>query len=805
MSGDTLRLRMVLQPGDLFHFEGYSVDKSSWTLRWQEEQIALTRKSFDLLLYLIERRDRVVSKDELLKDLWPRQVVETSNLTQQIFLLRKALARHASENEIIQTVAGRGYRFVAPVDSPASRHDHASTMVLHEERGVTRVAVEEEFDDGVVAGVDGADAGAIDSPARQPQRFFTRRRWLRRAAIGLAPVVVAVALYAWHYWQNRSGGPPVEVVLADFVDSSGDAVLGSALNDAIRIDLSQSPFATVLSAGKVRATMATMRQPDNATLTPALAREVCERNSAQVLLQGALSKFGQRYLVSLRASSCLTGDLLAEDRDEVDRQDDLPGAFDGLASKIRRSLGESRASIRRFDRQLFPTHTGSLAALKAYSEGKRLYNRGDWAGALPLFRHAVELDPEFATAYLHIASVYYNFKDWDHEREALRRAYALQNALSEGNRLYLAAVYSHEVSGDLYESLNAYKAWVALYPNDKGAWGNLVAQYDDLGQAALGVEPAQRTLAMDPSVDAAYQNLAMVQLHSGQPTAAQKTCELAIARHMDNETLRELLLQIMYVRHDAPGVTTQLAWGRDHDRPLSLRIDEILIAVAAGRIRLAEGLIGSLNGVGVSDERSAERVLSLLRIGRMLADEGFTQQSSNILKSLPSATPDENSLVALVEDGEGAQADATLRQMSSEHGHETLWKDEKAPEVRAALLLARHRPQEALDALRPALQFDGLTFGPAYLRGRAYRDLGQNDLALIEFEKITRRPYIDPLSSQYPLAELEIARIYSRKGEPAKARAQYRRFLELWKVADSDAPLLLAAQREAAQLPVEAP
>jgi len=120
MSGDTLRLRMVLQPGDLFHFEGYSVDKSSWTLRWQEEQIALTRKSFDLLLYLIERRDRAVSKDELLKDLWPRQVVETGNLTQQIFLLRKALARHASGNEIIQTVAGRGYRFVAPVDSPAS-------------------------------------------------------------------------------------------------------------------------------------------------------------------------------------------------------------------------------------------------------------------------------------------------------------------------------------------------------------------------------------------------------------------------------------------------------------------------------------------------------------------------------------------------------------------------------------------------------------------------------------------------------------------------------------------------------------
>ena len=796
---------MALQRGDVVHFEEYSVDKSRWTLRWQEEQIALTRKGFDLLLYLIERRDRVVSKDELLENLWPRQVVEASNLTQQIFLLRKALARHASGSEIIKNVAGRGYRFVAQVDPPSSREDNSSTIIFHEQRSVTRVAVEEEFDDGVVADVDAADAGATDSLLRQPRRLLARNRWVRWVACGFLPVVVAVALlYFWRYWQNRSGGPPIEVVLADFVDGSGDVGLGRALNDAIRIDLSQSPFVTVLSAGKVRATMANMRQPTNAILTAELAREVCERNSAQVLLEGALSKFGQRYLVSLRAISCLTGDFLAEDQDEVDRPDDLPGAFDGLAAQIRHRLGESRASIQRFDQPLFPSHTASLAALKAYSEGRRLYNHGDWAGALPLFQHAVELDPEFAMAYLHIASVYYNFKDLDHEREALKKAYTLQNALSESNRLYLTAVYHHEVTGDLHASLNVYKTWVVLYPNDKSAWGNLVSEYDNLGQAALGVEPAKRTLAMDPTVDAAYQNLGSVQLHSGQPAAAQKTCELAIARHMDNENLRDLLLQVMYAQHDAAGVAAQLAWGHDHDRSLSLRIDEILIAVAAGRIRLAGELMGSLNSADVPDQRSAERMSSLLKISRMLADEGLTEQSSTILKSLPSATSDENSLVALVEDGEGTRADTTLRQMLSEHGHETLWKDEKAPEIRAALLLAQHRPREALDALHPALQFDGLTFGPAYLRGRAYRDLGQDDLALAEFEKITRRPYIDPLSSQYPLAELETARIYARKGDPVRARAQYRRFLDLWQAADSDAPLLLAAQREVAQLPSDA-
>jgi eukaryotic-like serine/threonine-protein kinase len=787
---------MALNAGNFVHFEEYSVDTSRWTLRWREEPISLTRKGFDLLVYLIEHRDRVVSRDDLLKDLWPRQVVEVSNLTQQIFLLRKALARHESGNEIIQTVAGRGYRFVAHVDAPTPHEDHASTLVFREQRSVTRVAVEEDFDD-IVQGTGG---GSIEPQTGLIARFAKRRHWVSLLALALV-IVVAVGLYGWRYWQNHSAGPPIELVLADFRDDSDDASVGAALNDAVRIDLSQSPFITVLPAGKVRATLVTMRQPDDAPVTLVLAREVCERNSAQVLLQGALSKFGQRYLASLRASSCLSGDPVAEDKEEVDRQDDLPEAFDRLAAQIRRSLGESRASIRRFDKPLFPSHTGSLAALKAYSEGRRLYNRGDWAGSLPLFRHAVELDPEFATAYLHIASVYYNFKDLDHEREALKKAYALQDALTESNRLYLAAAYHHEVTGDLYESLNTYKAWVALYPNDKSAWGNLAAQYDDLGQAALGIEPARRTLAMDPSIDAAYQNLGMVQLHSGQPAAALQTCQLAIDRHLDNETLRELMLQIMVVQQDAAGVAAQLAWGREHDRPLSLRVDEILLAVAAGKIHLAEGLIDSLNETTVPPERAAERASSFLQISRALADEGFTDQSATVLKSQTSATPDENSLVALAEDGELARAEEMLRQMLSEHGHETLWNKEKAPEVRAAVLLARHKPREALEALDPALAFDGLTSGPAYLRGRAYRDLEQDDLALAEFEKINRRPYIDPLSSRYPLAQLEIARIYARKNDSAKARAQYRQFFDLWKGADSDAPLLVAAQREAAQIP----
>lgn len=775
---------MAAQLGNSVQFEGYRVDASRWTLSWHDEPIALTRKSFDLLLYLIERRDRVVSKDDILNDLWPKQVVESSNLTQQIFLLRKALARHESGNEIIQTVAGRGYRFVANVDEPTPPPAQPHTIVFHEQHSVTRVSLEEEIDDGIPV---------VSTMSRIAPT-------LRLGFLAFALAIVAAGPFLWRYWQNRSSGPPVELVLADFDDNSGDASLGVALNDAIRIDLAQSPFVTVLTTGKVRATLVTMRQPVGTPVTPAVAREVCERNSAQVLLQGSLSKFGQRYLASLRASSCLTADVLAEDKVEIERQDDLPDAFDRLAATIRRHLGESRASISRFDKPLFPSHTGSLAALKAYSEGRRLYNRGDWAGSLALFRHAVELDPEFATAYLHIASVYYNFHDIPDEREALKKAYVLQDALTESNRLYLSAAYNHEVTGDLHESLNTYKAWVALYPNDKSAWGNLASAYDDLGQASLGIEAAQRTLAMDPSIDAAYQNLASIQLHSGQPAAALQTCQLAIERKLDNESLRDLMLQILYAQRNPTGVAAQIAWGRDHDSPLSLRVDEILLAIAGGQVRLAEELTRHLIEAAVPPERAADRASSLWLISRDLADAGYPDPSAAILKSQASAANDQNSLIAAAEAGESAKAQDGLREVLAEHGNETLWKEEKSPEVRAALLLAQHKPQDAVEVLRPAAAFEGLTSGPAFLRGLAYRDLHKDQLALVEFEKIARAPYIDPLSSRYSLAHLEMARLFARLNDTVEARAHYRQFLDLWRDADPDAPLLAAARREAAQI-----
>ncbi len=784
---------MSLKSNGNINFEGYSLDRNRWLLQWQGEPIALSRKTFDLLLYLVEHRDRVAGKDELLQNLWPKQVVEEGNLNQQVFLLRKALSRHGPD-KIIETVAGRGYRFAAKVAVDAAREDDTSTLVIHDRHSITTVTVDESIED---------DSSDLTSALQK--RGAAATLWI--VAGVLACVLGAAGISAWHFWQNRSTGEPVAVVLADFGET-GDPILDRALNDSLRIDLSETPFLTVVQPNQVKATLFEMKQPGSAPLTGALAREVCERNSAQVLLQGTVSKFGQRYLVSLVASNCATEqrtarespntntEVLAQAKEEVTRLDDLPRTLDLLAARIRNSLGESRASIRRFDKSLRAASTASLAALKAYSEGFRLGAQGDWLASLPLLKHAVELDPDFTMAYFDMAAVYSNLNDRQSERAALIKAYEQRAAVPELEQFLITAVYHDVVTGDAAKSIETYKTWVTLYPRAAEAFGNLAEEYDSVGQAALGLEPARRAVELRPADSSTRIDLALTQLHSGQPRAAQQTCELAIGKNLDGVDIRHLLLQSLYAQGDAAGVAAQLDWGRAHPAALRLHVDEILVALSRAEVRRAQSLLVTLGKTNYPPELVAQYQSSLASIARAFAEAGLTAQSAALLESLSTATPQKDALVARAESGDLAPAEEGLQRQSRDHGYETLWKSERLPEIRAALSLAAHKPEEAVKALEPALPFDGLTFGPAYLRGTAYLSLGETDLAQGEFQKITEHNYIDALSSEYPLAVLASARAYVRENEPVKARGQFERLFALWKTADADLPLLVAAKAE---------
>jgi DNA-binding winged helix-turn-helix (wHTH) protein/Flp pilus assembly protein TadD/predicted negative regulator of RcsB-dependent stress response len=759
------------------YFEDYLVDRARRALQWKNEPIAISRKTFDLLIYLIDRRNAIAGKEELLSALWPKQVVEESNLTQQIFMLRKALSRHGSRATIIETVPGHGYRFAARLEAAPQRQDgnvDATSLVMPEHRNVTPLRSDAQIEGG----------------SREP------RVW---QLILAAAMLVIAGLYGWHYWQNHSTGKSLAVVLADFDEANGDPALDSALNAAIRIDLSESPFVKVLSPAAVGETLAEMRQPKDVGLTTPLAREVCERNASQVVLQGNASKFGVRYLVSLRATSCLSGELLAEAKREVGREDDLPGAIDELAAAVRSKLGESRASIRSFDKPLTGSHTASLAALKAYTAGMYEYNRGDFAAALPLLQQAVQIDPDYGDAYVDVAASYYNLGDLEHAVPALKKAYELRDTMGESNRMYVTGAYYQFVEEDLEKSVQFYKAFAALSPS-ANSLGQLADAYYQLGGAPLGLQPAQRALAFDPSRQALYSILAGAQLQAGLPAEAAHTCELAIAKNPDDQHMRDALVMADYARHDEVGVNAQLDWSHAHRGSLDLELDEINIALARGEVRHARSLLQQLNRQQRASELQSDYENSISTISRMLADEGLAEDSAALTKLISPATVNQDLLVALAESGFTSRASEALSKAMHDHPHSTLWIHVAAPQVEAAILLAQHKAGEAVHALEPALGFEKTTFGNSYLRGEAYSQLGLFDQAIDEFKKITDSQWVDPMSNLYPLSFLEMARAQVQQRNFAAAKASYSTFLNLWRTADPDAEKLTEARRELAGL-----
>jgi len=788
---------MSLKALDQISFEGYRLDRARWTLHWQEEPISISRKTFDLLVYLIDHRSQVATKDEVLNALWPKQVVEESNLTQQIFLLRKALSRHSSDARIIETVPGRGYRFAAQLQTAAPEQDGAaevSSVVLHDHRSVTRLTVDEEIEES-----EEGEEGEEEIEPKSHPRLFGSWPMLTATAI-LVLALAAAGVYGWRYWQNRGTGKPVAVVLADFDAPNIDPALGPALNAAIRIDLSQSPFVTVLPPAKVEIVLTTMRQRTDAELTPALAREVCERIGSQAVLQGGASKFGGNYLVSLRATNCLSGELLAEDKRVVAREEGLPDAIDELTVSVRRKLGEARASIKRFDKPPTITNTKSLPALNAYNAGKKKLDMGDYTGAVPLMQRAVEIDPDYGEAYLDLATAYYDLGDAESAVPVLKKAFELRDTMGEPNRLYITAIYYEFVEEDLEKSVPAFQSFAALHPGPSSL-GQLANVYNDLGRAPLGVDPAQRALASDPSRQVLYKILAAAQLQAGMTAEAAHTCDLAIARNPDDAVMRDVLLMVDFARRDTAGVDAQLDWSHAHPGALDLQADEIDIALARGEISRARSLLHDLNREQRAAGLQADYETGIARISRLLADEGLIEDSAKLTKLISSSTVNGDLLVALAEDGLTSPAAEGLAKARRKHPHSTLWIHVHGPEVEAAILLAQHKPGDALSALEPALGFEKTTFGDNYLRGEAYLQTGQFAQAVSEYKTIIDSPWIDPTSNLYPLSFLEMARAQVQLHDLPGAKASYAQFLQLWKTADPDAEQLLAAKREMKSLP----
>jgi eukaryotic-like serine/threonine-protein kinase len=770
-------------------FGEFTLDRRMRELRKGSAVVSIPGKAFDLLSHMASNPGRPLSKAELLDAVWPETTVEESNLSQNVFLLRKVLG--GGSDGPIKTLAGRGYQFAAEVleiDALPATHtrrvgDGAITSFTVEATE-TRLVVQHEVE--------------------EQSTFGVTRGW----AVAILLVLTAAGVAGWKWrqsWLDRTGGPPVQVVLAPMEGTTGDPILDKSLTQALRMDLVQSPYVTVVPGSTVMARLGEMGHKPDDPMTPAMAREVCERTNSQGLLSGNIARVGQHFLVTGEASNCVDGAVLGQAKYEAETAEGLPRAIDKLAANLRQKLGESRRSIARFSTPLFHDNTPSLEALKAFSQGTQFVREGKFTEAIGLLKTAIAADPKFASAHYNLAASYYSVGDDLHGREAIAKAYALKDTASKSSQYSIETMYDAQFTGDMYELIRNFQSWVAMYPNSSQAWSGLANAQGDLGMDAEALASQQHTVELLPHSQGMLANLAMYQTKTGDLNGARATCERAIHGNLDGDGIRVRYLQLAYLLHDPALLKEQRDWEAAHPQALIVQRIEIQIAMAEGRFADARELIARLRETlrqqglsGPDDEAVKFMAVDLMQAGDVEAGKKMFQQS-------PVDIEDGQQILGLVYVGDIPSAQAALRTILARYPKSTAENVHWAPRTNAAIAMTQHKPAEAAALLETTKPFDKVSIVIAWNRGEAYLAAGQPVAAEKNFRSVIDLARYDPPSFSIPLSWLGLGEALAAQGKKDDAIAAYQHFFTLWAHADPDAMYLKQARQEFARLESSAP
>jgi DNA-binding winged helix-turn-helix (wHTH) protein/tetratricopeptide (TPR) repeat protein len=757
-----------VREGRYYQFEDFVLDPMRRTLTRGGAPVTLTPTLFDTLLYLVEHPGEVVTRDQLLDAIWPRKTVDTANVSQTIFTLRRALGAAGGPEQLIATAPGAGYRFAHPVEVLASKSD-ASALV-----------------------------GSIWPRALRPAGSSAPK--VRTWPIWPLVAVLAAAAAIGVWVLRPPPGPPTRnvVLLGGFENLAHDPQFDHTFQVATQIDLQQSPYVQVLTQAQIADTLALMTRPPDAALTPAVAREVCERNNGAAVVDGTVAAVGAQYLLTLTATSCASGDTLAAEKAEVARRDDLLPALDRLVSHLRSRLGEPSESIQRFSAPLLQRRTGSLAALQAYSQGFDDFTHGKRIEAIPLFQHAIALDPTFAAAYADLAAVYSNLHQDDLAAAAAKKAYDLRAGAGEWETLVISARYNGFVTGDIPEALRIYRSWTQIYPNDASAWANLANKETWIGEYALAIEDARRALAINPDFEGAYVVLGRALLHAGRLDEAKAICAQAAVHHVDGDDLHGVLYNIAVAEGDQAGAAQQLQWAAGKPGERTLLIEAGQAAFGRGQVRDGLDLFSQAKArgesFGLGDIFSAPDA-------RLLFALGLQDQARQTLAQVPAGYDSADYRFSLAEFGDAQRAEALDRADIQKAPTDTLLTQVFSAEDRAVAAMRRGEPAAAIAPLQSAAPFELRTLDVPYLRGQAYLAAGDGAHAAAEFQKILDHRGVEPVSEYNQLAHLGLARALRLQGDAAGARKAYEAFFRDWRNADPGMPLLAAGKAEYAALP----
>ncbi|MGA3212255.1 MAG: winged helix-turn-helix domain-containing protein [Terriglobales bacterium] len=790
---------MPLAVSQLYRFDEFVIDLGRRTFARNGESISISPKAFDVLTYLVTNPGRVVTKDELLKAIWPDSFVEEGNLAQHISGLRKALGERASD---IVTVPGRGYQFAAQVrtESPV---DLLPEMQALDNRAPDPMPAKAE--DALVRGArEGApelNEESLPAPVDGKAMPASRRVWPYYALAAVAVLAAAV----WAGWRWLRPAAPAEfykIVVADFTNTTGDATFDNTLKRALEISLEQSPFLDVMSERETVGTLQMMGQKGDTPLGVNVATELCVRSNRQVVLSGGIASVGSSYLLTLEATDCNSGKQLIAAMEQIAAKEKVLGALDVAADRIRRGLGESAKSRGSFQVPILQATTTSLEALKAYSLGQDLIAQGKGGSeALPFFQKAVALDPQFAMAYGALAIDYYNLDEYKLAAQYFQRAFDLSGSVSEREKFILRAHYYDLSQKDLAQAINAYQQWAATYPREWVPWVNIANDWTQLGRYAEAIPAGVRALELEPSRggNIIYNVLTRAYKRANRFAEAKATAQRAVQRGKDSASLHALLFEVAFAEHDQKALSREIKWGQDHGDDWYFVYDWAFAEASLGKYGEAEDLFRKSYEIAERDNLPEVADGVLLDRASMEFHFGFPDVSRATLGRLHKPDPDSPDFAFL----SAMMGDAPAQSFLDAHmsgTHDTLMAYHYVPLVRAALALQHGAPQDAIAALESAAPYEMADFRVQFVRGQAYLQANQPKKAASEYQKILDNPGIDPVNWMYPLAQLGLARARALQNRNSESRGEYDKFFALWKDADPELPVLKKAQLEYAHL-----
>lgn len=638
-----------------------------------------------------------------------------------------------------------------------------------------------------------------------------------RAKLFLAGLLLllVVAGAFWYPAESFKLAEKDTLLVGDFANSTGDSAFDLALREALSISLAQSPLLNLVSTEKVAETLRSRSLGASTPITRDLAPRLCADLGATAFLTGAIAKHGYGYVLELSTFQCTPSKEIASVRTTAKGKALVVHALGEAAAKLRGALGENTDSLRRFNLPLERAASPSLEAIQFFAEGRRISREQGALGAVPALQKAIALDPRFALARSNLAVSYYNLNQNALAADSIRQAFELADRQTVRDRLHITTLYYDLGTGDVQKAIQSYKRWVELYPRDDIAKGNLASEYFLLGDYEQAANYARQALLLDPGSVAWYENVAAAEIALLRLEDARYIINLGFSRKLDDPAMHASLYALGFLRGDAGAMRHEMEWSAGkaggEDAMLALEADTEAYTGHLQKARdLSRRAVQAAQAANLAEPAAIWQGLAALREAIYGKIEEARAEADQVLDLAPNSRDAETlAILVFARTGDLRKARSLVDDLAAAHVSNTVVQSAWLPTIRAQFSLLNHQPSQAVDLLEAARPYErGQLIGnlsyscmiPVYLRGEAYLAMKRGALALAEFQKLGDNQGVVGNCWSGALALLGQGRAQAMSGSANAARNSYRRFLDLWKTADPDLPILKSARAEFARL-----